>query len=71
MVPDQAELHSETLSKNFKVLEARVSLVCEWSEEADFSGKNAGRPALVSIRGDALRAHVPAQLSSLALIGCS
>lgn len=57
--------------KNIKVLEAHVPLVCEWSEEADFSGKNADGPGLVSVRGDALRARVPAQLSSLAPIGCS
>lgn len=25
--------------KKIKVLEARVALVCEWSEEADFAGK--------------------------------
>lgn len=57
--------------KNIKVLEARVALVREWPEEADSAGENAGRPGLVSVRGDALRARVPAQLSSLAPIGCS
>lgn len=57
--------------KKKKIKEAHVALVCEWSEEADFAGKNAGRPGLVSVRGDALRARVSAQLSPLAPIGCS
>lgn len=59
------------LKKKKKTKEAHVALVCGWSEEANFAGKNAGRPGLVSVRGDALRARVPAQLSSLAPIGCS